>query len=305
MSGELVKLGAIERAIADVKTLGQRKDAHANLATIEEHYRQHGASTPEINAVARLRLLNGHYAGKWIRANVKRGGGSKCQNGTLIKGTPKQMPKDVSPRLARNWRMVGGSSLRVIESYIACCNDDGQDATLEGFKNYSQRGTMSSNEEWWNTPSDIIARVVKTMGAIDLDPCSDDADSPNVPAAQHFTEKEDGLEHEWHGRVYMNPPYGSTIGQWILALVLEFEEDRTTEAVALLPSRTDTAWFGVLAPYVRCFIRGRLKFGDAKNSAPFPSMAVYLGKRPSRFADSFNDLGLLYTLWDPSKTQKR
>lgn len=76
----------------------------------------------------------------------------------------------------------------------------------------------------------------------------------------------------WKGlRVFCNPPYGPGIGSWLA---------RATEAelaVFLLPARTDTRWFHehVLPKALEIrFIRGRLKFGDATNSAPFPSMIV-------------------------------
>lgn len=51
----------------------------------------------------------------------------------------------------------------------------------------------------------------------------------------------------------------------------------------LIPARTDTRWFhNIVLPHAKeiRFLRGRLKFGDAKNSAPFPSMVVIF-ERPS------------------------
>lgn len=92
----------------------------------------------------------------------------------------------------------------------------------------------------------------------------------------------------------MNPPYGRAIGDWVSRLCEQYEQGNVTEAVALLPSRTDTSWFVRISCYRRCFIRGRLKFGDHPQSAPFPSMVVYFGKRPEAFAAAFASLGDLY-----------
>lgn len=69
----------------------------------------------------------------------------------------------------------------------------------------------------------------------------------------------------------MNPPYGRNIGLWV-------HKAATCGAtvVCLLPARTDTRWFHEYIYHkaeIR-FLRGRLKFGDSKNSAPFPSMIV-------------------------------
>lgn len=76
----------------------------------------------------------------------------------------------------------------------------------------------------------------------------------------------------WKGqRVFCNPPYGPGIRKF-----LERWSDAEL-AVYLIPSRTDTRWFhDIVMPHAKeiRFIRGRLKFGGAKNSAPFPSMVV-------------------------------
>ena len=153
---------------------------------------------------------------------------------------------------------------------------------------------FSSSTDKCNTPQDIIDRVLLVLGTIDLDPCSDDAEHPNVPATLHFTEADDGLSGSWYGRVYMNPPYGTALPHWIEKLCGEFEAGRVKEAIALVPSRTDTQWFRRLRDFPRCFIQGRLKFGDAENSAPFPSMAVYLGENVPGFHCAFAGLGDIY-----------
>lgn len=69
----------------------------------------------------------------------------------------------------------------------------------------------------------------------------------------------------------MNPPYGREIGKW----VKKASESNTT-VVCLLPARTDTRWFHdyIFGKAEIRFVRGRLKFGNSKNSAPFPSMVV-------------------------------
>jgi hypothetical protein len=75
----------------------------------------------------------------------------------------------------------------------------------------------------------------------------------------------------------MNPLYGKKIPQWIEKVFQEANCTKTT-VVSLLPARVDTRWFHNNINN-KCsveieFIKGRLKFGDAKNSAPFPSMVV-------------------------------
>ena len=75
----------------------------------------------------------------------------------------------------------------------------------------------------------------------------------------------------------MNPPYGRTIGQWVKKA---YESSLAGACVVcLLPARTDTKWFhDYVLPFAKVtFLRGRLKFGDSKNSAPFPSMIAVFG----------------------------
>jgi hypothetical protein len=157
---------------------------------------------------------------------------------------------------------------------------------------------FSSESNEWTSPSAIVEKAQEMFGVIDLDPCSDDAESPAVPAKEIYTKEDDGLSKEWNGRVYMNPPYGSEIGTWIVKLKGEYESGRVTEAIALVPARPDTEWFRALRLYARCFIFGRLKFGGQENSAPFPSMLVYLGVNIKQFKELMSDIGDVYKLYE-------
>lgn len=156
---------------------------------------------------------------------------------------------------------------------------------------------FSTGEDDWHTPPDVVNAVVAALGAIDLDPCSNGG-APNIPASGHYTAEDDGLAHEWCGRVYMNPPYGRPIAEWVHKLCSEHESGRVSEAIALVPARTDTEWFQRLRNAAICFIDGRLKFSGHTNSAPFPSAACYLGGNLESFADAFEELGDIWVRWE-------
>ena len=157
---------------------------------------------------------------------------------------------------------------------------------------------FSSQSVEWYTPMHIIQSVIAVLGSVDLDPCSNSRTHPNVPARRHYTKSDDGLSKTWFGRIYVNPPYGREIAAWVQKLSSEYQAERVIEAVTLLPARTDTTWFQMLREYPRCFIHGRLKFGEAKNSAPFPSVVVYLGTELEKFHSVFSKLGDVYELRD-------
>jgi hypothetical protein len=144
------------------------------------------------------------------------------------------------------------------------------------------------------TPAHVIAVVVACLGGIDLDPCSNSHEDPAVPAAGVFTIADDGLRQAWHGRVYMNPPYGGAITAWVEKLADEYEAGRVTEAIALVPARTDTRWWRRMGAHPVCFVWGRLRFSGASAGAPFPSALVYLGPRPAAFAAACGALGRVY-----------
>ena len=155
---------------------------------------------------------------------------------------------------------------------------------------------FSSDSPEWYTPPEIIARTMILFDEIDLDPCSNIGE-PNVPAARHFTEAENGLVQPWEGRVYMNPPYGRPIVDWVEKLVAEHASGRVTEAIALVPARVDTDWFRKFRDCAVCFIDGRLKFSGHDNSAPFPSAVVYLGGRIDDFHGAFSEAGDIWVRW--------
>lgn len=77
------------------------------------------------------------------------------------------------------------------------------------------------------------------------------------------------------GTCWCNPPYGRQIEAWV-----QKAAESNATVVMLLPARTDTAWFHdyIYGKAEIRFIRGRLKFGGSKNSAPFPSMVCIFRK---------------------------
>ena len=154
---------------------------------------------------------------------------------------------------------------------------------------------FTSKTPEWFTPPEILEAVGELFdGQIDLDPCSNSHEAPNVPALVHYTREDNGLCREWSGRVYLNPPYGKGIGPWIEKVREEHEAGRVTAAVVLVKAATDTRWFRVLSErYPRCEVAGRLKFSGCKAPAPFPSVLFYLGDEVQRFAEVFARFGVI------------
>ena len=143
---------------------------------------------------------------------------------------------------------------------------------------------FSSLSDEWETPQDLFDELNKEFN-FTLDPC---ATYENHKCKKYYTKEDDGLNKNWSGEVvFVNPPYGRAIGNWVKKCYEEYQKGVTV--VMLIPARTDTSYFHNYiynkATDIR-FLRGRLKFtnrllpswnkeGDYKLSpAPFPSMIV-------------------------------
>ena len=128
---------------------------------------------------------------------------------------------------------------------------------------------FSSKTDLWSTPQDFFDKLDEEFG-FTLDPC---ATPENAKCDKFYTREDDGLSKDWSGeRVFMNPPYGREIGGWV-----KKASEADALVVCLVPARTDTRWwhdFVIGGGAEVRFIKGRLKFGGAKNSAPFPSAVV-------------------------------
>jgi phage N-6-adenine-methyltransferase len=136
----------------------------------------------------------------------------------------------------------------------------------------TQKVLFSSSENDWSTPQKFYDRLDTRFG-FTLDVC---ADSQNHKCTKYYTEEDDGLTKSWCGEtVFCNPPYGREITKWVRKCYEESLQPATT-VVMLVPSRTDTSWWHnyIMRASEIIFVKRRLKFGDSKNSAPFPSAVI-------------------------------
>ena len=133
------------------------------------------------------------------------------------------------------------------------------------------KGLFTSNTDLWSTPQEFFDKLNEEF-AFELDVCADDS---NHKVNKYFTKETNGLEQDWYPNIcWMNPPYGREIKHWVKKA---YEESlKGAVVVCLLPARTDTSWWHdyVMKSNDIRFIRGRLKFGNSQNSAPFPSAVV-------------------------------
>lgn len=147
-------------------------------------------------------------------------------------------------------------------------------------KTYVQRLPKEAIRHDWITPT-VLWWPIHEEFKFTLDVC---ATAESARCKRFFTPDDDGLAQDWRGACWMNPPFGRTIGKWVEKAA--FEASKGATVVALLPARTDTAWWHehCVGREIR-FIKGRVAFIEAStkrrpvekrvaHNAPFPCVLV-------------------------------
>lgn len=160
----------------------------------------------------------------------------------------------------------------------------------------------STNE--WYTPPEWIELVYEVLGdPVGLDPCCNPHGSPNIRAKEYYRVMDNGLNQSWKAEtLFMNPPYDST-GAWIQKLQKSYETRDVGSAIALVPVKTDTAWWHSIASDVTawCAVKSRIKFLDynreIQDSGRSPSAFVLMSRDKDitcKFIEVFKKKGLIY-----------
>lgn len=137
---------------------------------------------------------------------------------------------------------------------------------------------FSSATDNWATPQSLFDELNAKYGPFTVDVC---ASAGNAKCEKFYDMAMDGLAQDWSGeRFWMNPPYGRAIGHWMKKAHDSWRSGGAS-GVCLVPARTDTAWWhDHAAKGTPVFLRGRVRFGDGRGSAPFPSALVLFGINP-------------------------
>ena len=180
----------------------------------------------------------------------------------------------------------GGGLVGTLEAYAAAVAAGLYLARPQDARAFSVHAGNSTGNNGWGTPIWLATALSQAVGGFDLDPCAATTDrrKARVKARVLLTAADDGLAAPWRGKVFVNPPYSRGLSDWIRKCY--HEAQRGCLVVALIPARPDTSyWHDLIAGKGDVFLlRGRLKFGDGDNSAPFPSCVVVWGGCPEIIA---------------------
>jgi phage N-6-adenine-methyltransferase len=157
--------------------------------------------------------------------------------------------------------------------------------------------SYNSGENQWYTPPCYIESARVVMGAIDLDPASSEIANEMVKATTIYTQEDDGLQYEWQGNIWMNPPYSQPlISQFIAKLTTS---ESVNQAIVLVNNGTETAWGQMLlkASSAVCFHQGRIRFinpNGVVGQSPLQGQIIcYIGNNPNKFSNEFSQYGTI------------
>ncbi len=284
MSGALVP---IETLGAEIKARVEAGDRAFNKA--EQHYISAGIQLAE--AKARLAETKEMLWSAFLFSHVRLKERRVRELLALADGrtTLAEMREKTRERVAAHReRKRGEAALR---------NADPADREDPANDNRLSRLDAYSGDNEWYTPAKYVEMARTVMGRIDVDPASNDHAQQTVKASTYYTAETNGLDKDWRGTVWMNPPYSHPDIQHFTDKVLaELASGNTTEAIVLTNNSGDTGWHHALAlaSAARCVTRGRIRFESLTRQSGAGAMGqvfFYFGDDVERFAEVFCEIG--------------
>jgi ParB family chromosome partitioning protein len=287
--------GAV-RALAEVKQVDEVKSIRDKTLAVQEYGRRANdkrlvGDAKEIQLYAERRLGE-------LLAEMPKATGSRGMGRPKIGGSDRELPKDaptlaelgIDKKLSVRARKFAKKPLTEFRGFVEMQVEKAAGLALP------HRTSFSGDEQWF-TPPEWLERARSVLGEFDLDPASHPAAQEQVQAKRFFTAEENGLAQDWHGVVWLNPPYTQPfIERFVDKLIAEVAAGRTTAAILLTHNSTDTVWGqkALTACDAVCFPAGRIRFVSLYREAASPTqgqMLCYFGRDVSAFVRQFNKVG--------------
>jgi phage N-6-adenine-methyltransferase len=311
-TGGLLRYDAACKAVAEANSIDEVKDFRDQAEAVRAYAKQAKNKQLEIDA-SEIRFRAERRLGELMAmqsgsVGLAKGGeqykttGSKSDPVIAAERLPTLAENGIDKHLADRARKYAAVPEKEFEAILADRRDRIETENKRVTVNLIEagvRGTTGTGENEWYTPDEHIELARKALGSIDLDPASSHVANRAVKAERFFSAETNGLEQEWAGNVWLNPPYAQPeISYFADKLVAEWESERLTAAIALTHNYTDTAWFQKLARSAAaiCFTRGRVKFVSPSGEVAAPTQGqafFYFGTEVDIFADVFGEVGFV------------
>ena len=295
----LIKYDAACRAIAEAKEVDEVKDLRDKADAMRQYARQAKNKQLEVDA-AEIRLRAERKLGEIIHAQketvgLAKGGQphhSTGQDTGPVETMPTLAEVGISKNLSSHSQKLAAVSDADFEGQIEDWRDrvskEGERVTTS----FSRVASFTGETEWY-TPDEYIESARRVMGGIDLDPASSEFAQLTVKARVCYTT--DGLDLDWAGKVWLNPPYKFPLVQDFIRKLIASPIE---QAVLLTNNATDTQWWhdAANASSAICFHLGRIsfyqEFGD-KNAPTHGQTFFYFGEDTHLFHREFGRFGLM------------
>ena len=306
----LIRYEAARHALQVARDIDEVKDIRDKAQAMAAYAKQ-ANDTSLVEWATEIKVRAERRAGEMLCEMEMRKGGHemKAPSRDQAEMLPSHDARAIPPKLSdlgitysdsSRWQKLAAVPEAQFEEAVAAAKEvAGEVTTASLLRVANGHRTNFSGEYEWYTPATYVEIARAFLGSIDLDPASSPQAQAIVRARTYYTIEDDGLKHEWLGKVWLNPPYSQPeIEQFILKLVAEFKAGRVTEAVLLTHNHTDTAWFHAAANACAriCFTKGRIKFVryDGATGSPAQGQAFfYFGGRTAVFATAFGDVGFV------------
>jgi ParB family chromosome partitioning protein len=221
----------------------------------------------------------------------------------------KQYQADSTVRLiGEEWCLAHTFHVRAVRRWTELLDpailDEREKSILKRCRQIIELWQAANYSSWsieWYTPERYLEAAREVLGEIDLDPASNEQANTVVGAADFFSKEDDGLARDWHGKVFMNPPYGKTADGDSLAAAFcnkaieQFEAGNVEACIILVNSVHSQSWQAPLFEHPFCLVDHRIQFisadGEENKNPTYQNMFVYLGRDVDKFAEVFARFG--------------
>jgi hypothetical protein len=301
-TNQLAKWDRIKTEIAEAKDISMLGKLNYSLEAIQKWAKQSRQSLETQNEIAEYRLRLNRKQGEWIEANIPEEGMlkqgdkfpvTKNSHGTLAEAG---IDRNDSPK----FRILARIPEAKFEAYLKEAKEDHREISTNDacqlWKNTIATKWTGDQENY--TPAIYIEAARSVMGSIDCDPASNELAQETVKAKVYFTSETDGLKQDWHGNIFLNPPYSHPeVARFIDKLLTELARN-SSQAILLTNNNTDTAFFhkAVSKAAAVCFTKGRINFYKATGERTQPTngqVFYYFGDKPDKFHEYFSTFGIV------------